>query len=80
RGGRQLKEAFQKFGVPDTINWFAQRGVTLKTEADGRMFPTTDSSETIARALEDAARRAGVRIFTRTAAEQITPLPEGGFA
>jgi predicted Rossmann fold flavoprotein len=80
RGGRQLKEAFQKFGVPDTINWFAKRGVTLKTEADGRMFPTTDSSETIARALEDAARRAGVRIFTRTAAEQITPLPEGGFA
>jgi predicted Rossmann fold flavoprotein len=80
RGGRQLKEAFQKFGVADTINWFAKRGVTLKTEADGRMFPTTDNSETIARALEDAARRAGVRIFTRTAAEQITPLPQGGFA
>jgi len=80
RGGRQLKEAFQKFGVADTINWFAKRGVTLKTEADGRMFPTTDSSETIARALEDAARRAGVRIYTRTAAEQITALPEGGFS
>jgi predicted Rossmann fold flavoprotein len=80
RGGRQLKEAFQKFGVADTIAWFAKRGVTLKTEADGRMFPTTDSSETIARALEDAARRAGVRIYTRTAAEQITPLPAGGFA
>lgn len=79
RGGRQLKEAFQKFGVADTIAWFNQRGVTLKTEADGRMFPTTDSSETIARALEEAARRAGVRIYTRTAAEQITPLTEGGF-
>jgi predicted Rossmann fold flavoprotein len=79
RGGRQLKEAFQKFGVADTIAWFAKRGVTLKTEADGRMFPTTDSSETIARALEDAARQAGVRIFTRTAAERIAPLAEGGF-
>ena len=79
RGGRQLKEAFQKFGVADTIAWFAKRGVALKTEADGRMFPTTDSSETIARALEDAARRAGVRIVTRTAVEQITALSEGGF-
>ena len=79
RGGRQLKEAFQTFGVADTIAWFAKRGVKLKTEADGRMFPTTDSSETIARALEDAARQAGVRIYTRTAAERIERLPEGGF-
>ena len=80
RGGRQLKEAFRQFGVADTIAWFAQRGVVLKTEADGRMFPTTDSSETIARALEEAARHAGVRVLTRTAAEQITVLPEGGFS
>ncbi|MVN75451.1 aminoacetone oxidase family FAD-binding enzyme [Hymenobacter sp. HMF4947] len=80
RGGRQLKEAFQKFGVADTIAWFEKRGVKLKTEADGRMFPTTDSSETIARALEDAARQAGVRVFTRTAAEHITPLPGGGYS
>jgi predicted Rossmann fold flavoprotein len=79
RGGRQLKEAFQKFGVNDTIAWFAKRGVTLKTEADGRMFPTTDSSETIARALEEAARYAGVQVLTRTAAEQIRSLPTGGF-
>jgi len=80
RGGRQLKDAFRQFGVADTIAWFAQRGVVLKTEADGRMFPTTDSSETIARALEDAARRAGVRVLIRTAAEKISFLPEGGFS
>ncbi len=80
RGGRQLKEAFRQFGVADTIAWFAKRGVALKTEADGRMFPTTDSSETIARALEEAARRAGVRVLTRTAAEQITVLPDGHFS
>jgi len=79
RGGRALKEAFQTFGVAETIAWFEKRGVKLKTEADGRMFPTTDSSETIARALEEAARRAGVRIFTRTAAERIEPLPTGEF-
>ncbi|TDN37975.1 NAD(P)/FAD-dependent oxidoreductase [Hymenobacter sp. UV11] len=80
RGGRQLKEAFRQFGVADTIAWFAERGVVLKTEADGRMFPTTDSSETIARALEDAAHRAGVRVLARTAADEIMALPEGGFS
>ncbi|MFD2720010.1 NAD(P)/FAD-dependent oxidoreductase [Hymenobacter monticola] len=79
RGSKQLKSAFQQFGVADTIAWFARRGVTLKTEADGRMFPTTDSSETIARALEEAARRAGVRIVTNVGADEIQPLPDGGF-
>ncbi|UOQ96123.1 NAD(P)/FAD-dependent oxidoreductase [Hymenobacter sp. 5317J-9] len=79
RGSKQLKSAFQRFGVADTIAWFARRGVPLKTEADGRMFPTTDSSETIARALEEAARRAGVQIITNTSADDIQPLPTGGF-
>jgi len=80
RGGRALKDIFRRFGVADTVAWFARRGVALKTEADGRMFPVTDSSETIAQALEEAARQAGVRIFTRTAVEQVMPLPGGGFA
>ena len=79
RGSKQLKAAFQQFGVADTIAWFARRGVALKTEADGRMFPTTDSSETIARALEDAAGRAGVRIVNNISADEIQTLPEGGF-
>jgi predicted Rossmann fold flavoprotein len=79
RGSKQLKSAFQQFGVADTIAWFAKRGVPLKTEADGRMFPTTDSSETIARALEEAARQAGVRIVTNTSVDEIQPLPGGTF-
>ena len=79
RGSKQLKAAFQQFGVPQTIAWFARRGVLLKTEADGRMFPTTDSSETIAQALEDAARRAGVRILTNVSADEVRALPAGGF-
>ncbi|GAC1368067.1 MAG: NAD(P)/FAD-dependent oxidoreductase [Hymenobacter sp.] len=79
RGSKQLKAAFQQFGVADTIAWFAKRGVPLKTEADGRMFPTTDSSETIAHALEEAARRAGVRILTNTGVDEIRPQPQGGF-
>jgi len=80
RGSKQLKAAFQHFGVADTIAWFAKRGVALKTEADGRMFPVTDSSETIAQALEAAARQASVRIFTNTGVESIIPGPTGGFS
>lgn len=79
RGSKQLKAAFQQFGVADTIAWFAKRGVQLKTEPDGRMFPTTDSSETIARALEVAAHQAGVRIVTNTSVEEIQPLASGEF-
>ncbi|MGY3090210.1 putative Rossmann fold flavoprotein [Hymenobacter sp. UYAg731] len=79
RGSKQLKAAFQQFGVPETIAWFAKRGIQLKTETDGRMFPTTDSSETIARALEEAARQAGVRIITNASVDEIQPLPQGGF-
>lgn len=79
RGSKQLKAAFQQFGVAETVAWFAHRGVPLKTEADGRMFPTTDSSETIARALEDAARCAGVRILLNTSADAVQPNPTGGF-
>lgn len=79
RGSKQLKSAFQQFGVADTIAWFARRGVTLKTEADGRMFPVTNSSETIAQALEEAARKAGVRIYKNVQADAIELLAEGGF-
>ena len=47
RGIHFLKKSFSHFNHFDTINWFQERGVTLKTESDGRMFPNTDSSETI---------------------------------
>lgn len=47
RGSRELLGPFHNFGPQDTIDWFAEHGVELKTEADGRMFPITDSSETI---------------------------------
>ncbi|OGX84507.1 flavoprotein [Hymenobacter lapidarius] len=80
RGSKQLKAAFQQFGVADTIAWFAKRGVQLKTEADGRMFPTTDSSETIAQALEEAARRAGVRLLPNVGVDEVQAATTGGFA
>lgn len=47
RGKQLLKKSLYQFGPQDTINWFGKRGVQLKEEADGRMFPVTDSSQTI---------------------------------
>jgi predicted Rossmann fold flavoprotein len=64
RGGKALRGAFSRFQPKDTVAWFRDRGVKLKTEADGRMFPITDSSETIIDALIQAAKTAGVRIQT----------------
>jgi predicted flavoprotein YhiN len=47
RGGRELLAAFHRWQPSDMIAWFKGRGVLLKTEPDGRVFPVTDSSETI---------------------------------
>ena len=60
RGGKALRGAFSRFQPRDTVAWYAQRGVKLKTEADGRMFPITDDSETIVDCLTQSARQAGV--------------------
>jgi predicted Rossmann fold flavoprotein len=64
RGSREMLGPFMRFGPEQTIEWFEARGVQLKTEADGRMFPTTDDSLTIIDCLTHAAARAGVRVET----------------
>jgi predicted Rossmann fold flavoprotein len=64
RGAAELRGAFTRFQAADTVNWFEERGVKLKTESDGRMFPVTDSSETIANCLRENAKRAGVSVRT----------------
>lgn len=51
RGQNFVKKAFHWFNTNDTIAWFAERGVVLKTESDGRMFPNTDDSQTIIQCL-----------------------------
>lgn len=67
RGGKALRGAFTRFQPRDTVAWYHQRGVKLKTEADGRMFPTTDDSATIVQCLMGEARRWGVSVRTKTA-------------
>ncbi len=79
RGSNFLKKAFHWFNTSHTIQWFAERGVQLKTEADGRMFPTTDESQTIIDCLLKEADRYGVQIQVHTSVEKIIAKPEGGF-
>ncbi len=64
RGQKELKQLFRTFHAADTVAWFERRGVKLKTEEDGRMFPTTDNSQTIIDCLMREAQRAGVEIVT----------------
>ena len=75
RGSKELLSPFYRFGPQNTIDWFSSRGVALKSEADGRIFPVTDSSETIIECLMGEARREGVQI--RKGAK-VTQVEKGG--
>ena len=63
RGGSFLKKAFHQFFTTDTVAWFSERGVKLKTESDGRMFPETNSSQTIIDCLLNEANKYQVEIM-----------------
>lgn len=62
RGANFVKKTFHQFFTSNTIEWFEQRGVKLKTENDGRMFPVTDSSQSVIDCLLHEAERYGVDI------------------
>jgi predicted Rossmann fold flavoprotein len=72
RGAAFLKKAFHHFFTTDTIEWFAARGVELKTEADGRMFPVTNSSQTVIDCLMKEANKYGVQIVMNAEVKQLT--------
>jgi predicted Rossmann fold flavoprotein len=79
RGERELISPFHRFSADDTVAWFEARGVRLKREEDGRIFPVTDSSETVIDCLINEAKAAGVRVFTRKGIESGHVRTEGGF-
>ena len=74
RGGKKLKKSFEHFYTKDTIEWFEARGVSLKTEADGRMFPESNDSQTIVECLVRALKKVGAKLATQSFVTQITPL------
>lgn len=63
RGGKELRGSFSRFSTSDTIDWFQSRGVKLKAEDDGRMFPVTDDSASIINCLLAEADRYRVNIL-----------------
>jgi hypothetical protein len=79
RGARALNGPARQFAAAETIAWFERRGVRLKTEPDGRMFPTTDSSQTIIDCLMRAAAAAGVQLRANSGVRQARRGPDGGF-
>jgi predicted Rossmann fold flavoprotein len=79
RGGQALIAPFKSFQASDTVAWFESRGVKLKTERDGRMFPTTDSSQTVIDCLLGEAKAAGVKLALNRGLESVTKRPDGQF-
>lgn len=79
RGERELIAPLQRFQASDTVAWFQSRGVKLKTERDGRMFPVTDSAQTIIDCLLSAASAAGVRLHLNRGVDSATKRPDGTF-
>ncbi|MBL6879890.1 MAG: NAD(P)/FAD-dependent oxidoreductase [Synechococcus sp. BS30m-G31] len=79
RGQRALKGVFSRFAAGDAIAWFADRGLVLIEEADGRMFPEQNRSEAVIQCLKRAALKAGVKVQTRAMVQRLSVQSEGVF-
>lgn len=77
RGEKMLRSLFQKFQAKDVEDWFAKKGITLKVEPDGRMFPVTDSSQTIIDCFLEEASKLKIEIKQHANVVKLEQL-EGG--
>ncbi len=76
RGEKELRGPFHTFMTGDTIAWFEQRGIELKIEADGRMFPVSDSSETIIDCFLEESQRLGIELLKNHSVQNIEKLAD----
>lgn len=76
RGQRELLGPFNYFSTGDTISWFSERGIELKIEEDGRMFPISNSSETIIDCFTNEAKNLGVKVWLNSDVKEITKESE----
>ncbi len=72
RGEKQLKGLFSRFSTKEAFDWFQERGLKLKVEKDGRVFPLSDSSNEVITCLSELARNAGIKVFTDLHVQQIS--------
>ncbi|GAB3997502.1 NAD(P)/FAD-dependent oxidoreductase [Spirosoma daeguense] len=75
RGEKPLRSLLNQFDATATVRWFEERGVSLKTEADGRMFPATNTSETIVNCLINRANQLGIRVRTSAGVTSLNYIP-----
>jgi len=72
RGQKELKKIFRTFDAKQTVDWFTQLGIQLKTEEDGRMFPITDDSQTIIDCFHDQAKKLKIQIRVSCGVEKLS--------
>jgi predicted Rossmann fold flavoprotein len=77
RGQHFVKKAFHQFYTTNTVDWFKEQGVTLHAEADGRMFPSTNSSQTIIDCFMRLLDKYKVEIIYQSAITDITKTETG---
>ena len=77
RGAKQLKKAFSIFQPKDTVEWFRARGIDIKTESDGRMFPVTDDSQTIIDCFLHEALTKNIQIIKQSRVSELHPDKSG---
>jgi len=77
RGSKELKSLFRKFQAKDTVLWFESKHIELKVEADGRMFPVTDDSQTIIDCFLRETERHHIKIKLSSEVTKITPFKNG---
>ncbi len=77
RGEKQLIGLFNRFSTTEAYDWFQNRGLSLKIEKDGRIFPCSDSSYDVMKCLKDFADKSGVKVFTNSHVKQINKTSDG---
>jgi predicted Rossmann fold flavoprotein len=79
RGSRALRGPFSRFAAGDALAWFADHGLELVEEPDGRLFPRANRSSAVIDCLRKAAAAAGVQVYPGHALQAASPAPGGGF-
>ncbi len=77
RGSKELRSPFQRFQAQDTLEWFRARGVNLVAEDDGRMFPDTDSSETIIECFLNEVKKLDIQLLVNHSVQSIERQEKG---
>lgn len=77
RGNKELLSVFTKFQPGDTMNWYEEHGVALKIEDDNRIFPESNSSQSIIDCLVNECKKKNVKILTKQTVTDILPQENG---